>query len=120
VPGARRRHVTCEHRNRGFVDLGAQLVDHRLGQLDPGHGHTPRGKRYRHSAGADRELQRTAAGCKVCEAGDRGAEYIRREHAGAGGVVALSGRAVPHCLLRQTVDVHDLDHVAAGRTASTE
>jgi hypothetical protein len=38
-------HVADDHRDRRLVGLGAQLLDHRTGQLDAGDGHAEAGER---------------------------------------------------------------------------
>jgi hypothetical protein len=41
---------TTDHRDRCFVSLGSQLVNHRTGQLDAGGRHPSLGKRNSHAS----------------------------------------------------------------------
>ena len=53
-----------------FVGLGAQLLDHRTGQLDAGHRHAALGQRNGDAPGADGELQRSAVTGKFSQSVD--------------------------------------------------
>ena len=93
------RHVADDHRDRRFVHFGAQLVDHRPGQLDAGDGHPALGERDGHAAGSDGELERRSVAGEFGEAVHGRLEHLGREHAGARRVIALGGVGVPDVLL---------------------
>jgi hypothetical protein len=89
------RHVANDHRDRRFVGLGSQLVNHRTGQLDAGDGHPLLGKRDGHAAGSDGELKRASVACEFGEPVHGRPEYVGCEHAGARRVVVLGKVHVP-------------------------
>ena len=92
-------HVPNDHRNPLRVDLAAELVDHRTGQLDAGDRNAALGQGNRDPTGSDCELQRSAVARILGQPVDRRPQHLGGEHANARGVVALGGIDVPNLLL---------------------
>jgi hypothetical protein len=99
VGSARGGHVPDDHRDRLLVDLAAQLLEHRAGQLDPGDLDPALGQRYGHAPGPDRELQRPTALGQLGQPVDRGSQHLGGEHPDAGSVVPPRRFRVPDVLL---------------------
>ena len=68
-------HVTDDHRDRVFVDLGAELADHRSGHLDAGHRHAALSQGHRNPTGADGEFECLPIAGKATKEVDRLSEH---------------------------------------------
>src|SRR5665647_1326444 len=92
-------HVSDEDGNRVVVDLGSQLANHRLGQLDPDDGYAALGQRDGHASGADGELEGSASTCELGQSVNGRFQHLGGEHAGARRVVCPSSGHVPDVFL---------------------
>jgi len=91
-------------RELGAARLGAQLLDHRGGQLDAGHGNPACGEREPDPPGADGELERRSAGREPLEPVQDRRERLRREHGGAVVVVACGDLGAEVILVHDGAD----------------
>jgi hypothetical protein len=80
--------------------LVAQLVDHRLRQLDPRDRDSATGQRDRDSSGADGQFESRAGTGQPGQERDRGVEHVWREHVRRSLVIPRRSLCIPHVTAR--------------------